>query len=172
MALYSLIQYNTVLIYQFFFVFPSDFSYLYWDVACNFVFFMTFGYTGTSNKLSKLKPSYSLFSVSNITAVLTAFLIQLVGQVFMILALTYIYADDVGYYSGITFETFKANDDEFVLDSHEGNLLFLFSNYIYISTVLAFNISKPWREDFWKNKLLMGVLFLVLIYTTMITIWK
>ena len=53
MALYSLIQYNTVVLVQFFFGFPGDFNYLYWDVVCNFFFFMVIGYTGTSDKLTK-----------------------------------------------------------------------------------------------------------------------
>ena len=52
MAIYSLIQYNTVVIVQFYFGFPGDFHYLYWDVLGNFVFFLTFGYTGTAKKLT------------------------------------------------------------------------------------------------------------------------
>ncbi len=53
MAIYSLIQYNSVVIIQYYYGFPGDFHYMYWDTCCNFVFFLTFGYTGTSNKLTK-----------------------------------------------------------------------------------------------------------------------
>lgn len=111
MALYSLIQYNTVLICQYYFGFPSDFSYLYWDLADNFLFFLTFGYTGTAAVLSKHRPSKSLFSISNITSVMVIFFIQLIGQFLMIFGLVYIYADEIGYYSDITFEEFIENDN-------------------------------------------------------------
>eukprot|EP00919_Chromeraceae_sp_WS-2016_P027497 GHVR01065284.1.p1 GENE.GHVR01065284.1~~GHVR01065284.1.p1 ORF type:complete len:127 (+),score=1.17 GHVR01065284.1:682-1062(+) len=53
MAIYSLIQYTTTIICQIFYSYPSDFQYLYWDLACNFFFFLVFGYTETAESLSK-----------------------------------------------------------------------------------------------------------------------
>ena len=53
MALYSLIQYTSTIITQVYYAYPSDFQYLYWDLAGNFFFFLTFGYTGTVDKLTK-----------------------------------------------------------------------------------------------------------------------
>lgn len=53
MALYSLIQYTTTIITQYYFSYPGDFHYLYWDIFCNFIFFLTIGYTKTADKLSK-----------------------------------------------------------------------------------------------------------------------
>ena len=47
MALYSLIQYTSTIMTQFFYAYPSDFQYLYWDLAGYFFFFLTFGYTET-----------------------------------------------------------------------------------------------------------------------------
>lgn len=93
MAIYSLVQYNTVLIVQFFYGFPGDFHYMYWDVCCNFVFFLTFGYTGTATKLTKQAPNCSLFTVANIAQLLIAFVIQMGGQLAMIVGLSSIYAD-------------------------------------------------------------------------------
>jgi hypothetical protein len=88
MALYSLIQYSSTIIIQIYYAYPSDFHYLYWDLAGNFFFFLTFGYTGTVQKLSKERPNSSLFCVTNIFQVIFMFAVQLIGQIVMILALT------------------------------------------------------------------------------------
>ncbi len=53
MAIYSLIQYTTTSITQYYFAYPWDLQYLYWDVFCNLVFFLAIGYTKTADKLSK-----------------------------------------------------------------------------------------------------------------------
>ena len=88
MALYSLIQYTSTIIAQLYFAYPSDFHYLYWDLAGNFFFFLTFGYTGTVRKLSRDRPSSSLFSITNIFQVIFMFVIQLIGQIIMIIAIS------------------------------------------------------------------------------------
>lgn len=75
------------MIAEFFYAYPSDFHYLYWD-GCNFLFFLTIAYTGTIEKINKHIPSISLFSITNIFQVLFIFVIQLLGQICMILALS------------------------------------------------------------------------------------
>ena len=52
MASYSLVQYTTSVICQFFLAYPADFHYLYWDIFCNFFFIVVIGHTATSDKLS------------------------------------------------------------------------------------------------------------------------
>lgn len=52
MAMYSLIQYSSAVICQFYVTYPSDLSFLYWDIFGNFLFFVTFGYTQTAPVLS------------------------------------------------------------------------------------------------------------------------
>ena len=47
MALYSIVQYTSTIINQYFYCFPSDFQFLYWDLCCNFFFFMTVGNTNS-----------------------------------------------------------------------------------------------------------------------------
>jgi len=91
MALYSLIQYTTTIISEFYYAYPSDLQYLYWDVGCNFFFFLTIGYTGTVVALNKHIPNSSLFSVTNVFQVLFMFAIQVIGQISMILALSRVF---------------------------------------------------------------------------------
>ena len=84
MALYSLIQYTSVVICQFEFAYPANSQFTYWDIFGNFLFFMTVGYTGTADQLSAAKPSRSLFTVTNMSQVAIMYLLQLVGQLFMV----------------------------------------------------------------------------------------
>lgn len=88
MALYSLIQYTSTIICQFYFSYPADFQYLYWDLAGNFFFFLTFGYTSTVKTLSRHIPNNSLFCLTNIFQVVFMFIIQLIGQICMIITLS------------------------------------------------------------------------------------
>jgi cation-transporting ATPase 13A2 len=87
LALYSLIQYTSSNICIYFYSYPGDFQFLYWDVFGNFFFFIVFGYTQTADKLSKEKPSRSLLTVTNLLQVFIMFIIQLAGQVLMIFSL-------------------------------------------------------------------------------------
>ena len=84
MALYSLIQYTTVVICQFYFTYPVVSHFTYWDLCGNFAFFMTVGYTATADRLSEAKPSRSLFTITNMSQVFIMYVLQLLGQLLMI----------------------------------------------------------------------------------------
>lgn len=88
MALYSLIQYTTTVTTQWFYGYPADLQYLYWDLFCNFFFFLTLGFTPPARRLSVLRPSDSLFSVGNLTSVLLLFGIQMFGQFLVIILMS------------------------------------------------------------------------------------
>lgn len=145
MALYSLIQYTTTIITQYYFSYPGDFQYLYWDVFCNFLFFLTIGYTGTAERLSKAIPNGSLFTLSNLTQVLVMFGFQLGGQLLIMAGLTQFFRDEMSYSEDVTYQLF-VEEEGFVTDTSENNALFLFTNIMYIFTLLAFSISRPWRK--------------------------
>ena len=97
MALFSLVQYTATIISQIYYAYPSDFQYLYWDLGGNFFFFLTFGYTGTVPFLSRHVPNSSLFCLTNIVQVVFMFVIQLVGQICMILTLNGEFGPDIDY---------------------------------------------------------------------------
>ena len=66
---------------------------MYWDLACNFTFIILVGYTETADKLSIARPSNSLFCFSNLFQVVFAFVLVLVGDITMILALSGPFSD-------------------------------------------------------------------------------
>jgi hypothetical protein len=97
MAIYSLIQYTSTVLNAYFFCYPADFHYLYWDLAGNFFFFLTFGYTKTNKRLNKYVPNDSLFCLTNIVQLVFMFAIQLIGQICVVLALHGAFDEDIDY---------------------------------------------------------------------------
>lgn len=62
-----------------------------------------------------------------------------------------------------------ANED-FSNDSPESSVLFLFSNFIYLFTLLAFNIGTPWRRPVFTNIPIMVIFVIVFVYTCLIVV--
>lgn len=172
MALYSLIQYTSTVIVEYFYGYPADLEYLYWDLACNFFFFLTIGYTASSEHLSTLRPSDSLFSVSNIVCVLVMFIIQLVGQLSVIIIMANGTFSEILDYPNKAGETVNLAaylvDYTFVQTTYEVQSIFMFSNFMYVFSVIAFSISRPWKKIFLTNIPFMIVLVLVFTYDILI----
>lgn len=172
MALYSLTQYTSTVITQYYYGYPADLQYLYWDVACNFFFFLTIGYTDSTEELSVLRPSDSLFSVSNIVCVLVMFIIQLVGQISTIILMSNEpFSTMIDYYNNageaINLQAYIDTQD-FSLTNFEVQTIFMFSNFMYLFSVVAFSISKPWKKEFYTNPYFMVVLIIVFAYDIII----
>ena len=174
MALYSLIQYTSTVVTQYFYGYPADLQYLYWDVACNFFFFLTIGYTSSADTLSVLRPSDSLFSVSNVICVLVMFIIQLVGQLSVIIVMANgTFAEILDYITNAGEDANLAAyhvDNEFVLTTYEVQSIFMFSNFLYVFSIMAFSISRPWKKYFFTNIPFMIVLVLVFTYDILICV--
>ena len=101
-------------------------------------------------------------------------ILQLVGQILMIVFLLTVFAEEVDYsHTGTAagnYEKYKRNGDKFEVDTPEASLLFLFSNFLYIATVLASCIDKPWRKPFYTNFPFMVVLLILAPYSILITV--
>lgn len=61
-------------------------------------------------------------------------------------------------------QAYKDNGEDLVLDGLENNAIFIFVNNIYLISVLAFNISRPWRKEFYYNAPLVVAAALALAY--------
>ena len=99
--------------------------------------------------------------------------IQLIGQICMILALGGAFNEDIDYNSngGSSVNEAKYHiEEDFIIDSPENNILFTFTNFMYIFSLLAFSISKPWRKEFYTNVPFMVVLVIVFTYSVLLTI--
>lgn len=56
------------------------------------------------------------------------------------------------------------------MSTPENNIIFLFTNFMYMFSLLAFSISKPWRREFFTNVPFMCVLIVVLTYSILLVI--
>lgn len=89
------------------------------------------------------------------------------GQVGLILVLGFKFGEEAGYSFDMTEKQFiEEGEGEFILDSYEGNIIFLFTNIIYFFTVIAFTVSKPWRKEFYTNIPFTAALFLSMGYSS------
>lgn len=61
-------------------------------------------------------------------------------------------------------------EEDFILDTPETNIIFLFTNFMYIFSFLAFSISKPWRKEFYTNIPFSIILIFVFVYSVLLVI--
>jgi hypothetical protein len=52
----------------------------------------------------------------------------------------------------------------------ETGIIFLFSNFMYIFSFIAFSISKPWKKEFYTNIRFMIALTCVFTYSSLIVV--
>ena len=121
MALYGLVQYSTGVILQFYYTYPSDLSFTYWDVCLNFLFFIFVGYTPTADSLSDKKPQARLSGCTSVCKVLMMYVLQLIGQILMIIFVSTVFAEEIDYFNTGTaagnYEKYKKNGGNFDFDT-------------------------------------------------------
>jgi cation-transporting ATPase 13A3/4/5 len=157
MAAYALTQYTTSIIEQYFYSYPSDVQFVYWDLFLNVMFVFSLGNISTVKNLTIERPSSSLLSIGNVIELLSYYILQLSGHILTILAVNGPFSDNINYFSvgGESFNLkhfWEEGGDDFIFDSPENNCLFVVSNFYYLASVLAFTITKPWKEPvytFW-----------------------
>ncbi|EAR98777.2 E1-E2 ATPase family protein (macronuclear) [Tetrahymena thermophila SB210] len=149
MALYSMIQFFTTIILYTVNTLPGDMQFLYWDLFTVFPLALLMGHTEASQKLSKQVPGSNLISFPVLCSVIGMTILNAGFQVIMFLILraqswyisvydTHIYLNDL-------------DDPSNRKNCYESTVLFLFVNFQYISTCIAFSIGKPFKKEFYTN---------------------
>lgn len=151
--------------------YPADLQYLYWDLFLNFFYIVFIGYTKTADKLSVDKPRSSLFGLTNLVQMIIIFGIQVAGQISIIAIFQAYNSDYYWTYGGM--ENAKASYDSYggFVFGLETCVIFIFVNNVYVITMIAFNIAKPWREYFFTNLPLMIAIGLTLLYNHILLFW-
>ena len=164
MALYSMIQFVTVIILYYRFCTMNDFQFFYIDFLVVCPIFVTMSMTEPFNDLSVERPSDSLFSIKCLASVIGQICLQMFGQ--LIILETLIQRD---FYEGIEKnEEYFENKQTLITDNQEVGVLFIFSNFLYLGSIMAFSISKPFRKPFYTNWLFTGNIILIWIYNLVI----
>lgn len=162
MALYSLIQFCSVLILYTFLVNLADFQYLYVDLVITTSVAVLMGYTKAHDKLTIKKPPGSLVKLTNIISICMQVTLVITFQ-----AASFFYLQKQPWYHVVQVNS----GNESVVQCHETTLIFLVSSFQYITVAFAFSKGPPHRKRFYTNVpftivtlLLVGFSLLLLIH--------
>jgi cation-transporting ATPase 13A2 len=129
--------------------------------------FITLSMTEPCNQLSKYVPPASLFSRINILSMLGLFVIQLVGQIFIVETLKRqtFYTDSQDQKIDNLIQNGSYNDGKNCANIGMllSSTLFIFTNFLYMGVVLATSISKPFRKEFYTNPYLVANVLLLTV---------
>ncbi|GAB1609336.1 cation-transporting ATPase 13A3-like isoform X2 [Argonauta hians] len=139
MALYSMIQFISVLILYTYATNLADFQYLYIDLVITTSVAVLMGYTSSNEKLSVKKPAGSLIKLSNIFSILSQILISICFQ-----TATFLYLQSQSWYK---VTTSKAEN----IPRSETSVVFLVSSFQYIFVAFGFSKGPPHRKRFYTN---------------------
>ncbi|XP_041377878.1 probable cation-transporting ATPase 13A3 [Gigantopelta aegis] len=141
MALYSFIQFASVLILYTFGANLSDFEFLYIDLIITLSIAVLMGYTKAYDQLVGKKPPGSLVKVSNLVSI-----VMQVVLVFIFQVTAYLFLRSQSWYVEA-----PANKDLNNVNSWESTVIFLVSSYMYVAVAFCFSKGPPFRKPIWTN---------------------
>ncbi|KAK7501863.1 hypothetical protein BaRGS_00006949 [Batillaria attramentaria] len=155
MALYSFIQFISVLILYTFQTNLSDLEFLYIDLIITTTIAVLLGYTGAYEKLVRKKPPDSLVKLSNIMSILVQVLVTAAFQ--------------LGVLFYLRDQPFYQNEDEPLLetDTWESTVIFLSSSFMYIAVAISFSKGPPFRKPIYTNVPFLIAIILLFLFSTM-----
>ncbi|KAI3378533.1 hypothetical protein SNEBB_000515 [Seison nebaliae] len=154
MALYSIIQFVSILILYTYRRNLSDTQFLYIDLIIVTLIAIFMGRQGATNKLIIRRPSGSLMSIENVSSimfqVLIVILIQIAGIEHLLIQNWYFK------------ETGHSKDGDVLHKSLETTTIFLLTSFQYIIVATIFSRGHPYREPIYRNYcLIITLIFLI-----------
>eukprot|EP01017_Pseudomicrothorax_dubius_P041257 TRINITY_DN6576_c0_g1_i4.p1 TRINITY_DN6576_c0_g1~~TRINITY_DN6576_c0_g1_i4.p1 ORF type:complete len:1003 (+),score=223.32 TRINITY_DN6576_c0_g1_i4:478-3486(+) len=166
-ALYSMIQFTSVILLYICASDLTDPQYIYIDLFIVFPLSVLMNYTGPHSTLAKDQPTSSLFSVSVMSSVIGHVILVAIFQVLALWALF----QQSWYVSCEELNPESLNVDNAV-PCYENATLFLFSNFQYLGCLFVFNTSKPFRKPFYTNFLFTILSFIMVSLSVLISLWN
>jgi cation-transporting ATPase 13A3/4/5 len=145
MAIYSMVQTLTIMI-LYSIGYESrlrDAQFLWIDLFLIFPLSFLMSRTRPRDKLSKKKPPASLLARSILVSIALQLVVHSIFQ--------------VAVYAWTSWNYLPANHPDYDAETNQDtriSVLFVFSNFQYIASVLAFSIGKPFRRPMWTNRAL------------------
>ena len=140
MALYSMIQFTSVILLYFIGNNLGDWQYLYIDLFVIIPLSLTMARTGAHSKLSKIMPIGKLISFINLFSVMGQILLQAGFQIIL-----YFFLKRQHW-----FVPWIIEEEESIV-SYENTTIFLFSWTLYLIVVISFSVGRPFRKPMWTN---------------------
>lgn len=139
MALYSLIQFTTVMSLYRINSNLGNYQFLYIDMLVILPLTLLMGHTAAYPKLSKRRPAGSLFS--------RFVFLSLFGHTIF----TVVFQVAAWYMSLMWYTSPEEPQDENNIHTYECTFLFFVSSFQYIFVCVAFNVGKPFRRSMFSN---------------------
>ncbi|XP_071946227.1 polyamine-transporting ATPase 13A3-like isoform X2 [Antedon mediterranea] len=156
MALYSIIQFISVMILYWINSNLGDFQFLYVDLVITTTVAILMGYNGAYTHLVKKRPPGSLVSPIILISIILQILVQIIGQT-------------TAYFLLFTQDWFEPlhpsqDADENIL-CPENTVIFVVSSFQYIIVAAAFSRGPPYRTPIWQNVWFLISLIVLCMYT-------
>lgn len=157
MALYSLIQFCSVLLLYTVYTNFTDMEFLYEDLFIIATFVTLFGRTEPYPSLDSMAPPSSLLSVTQLSSISIQLTLVILFQILSLVAL----------WQNPWYEPHPENYDH-DLAGHDNYAIFAMSAFQCISLAIVFSKGKPYRKSILSNYLLTGALVLITALTIVV----
>ena len=168
MALYSMVQYMSVLLLYSVRSNLGDLQYLYIDLFIIMPFAVTMSRTGAYNKIVSRRPLGSLVH----PLILASLILQIFTQMAFQLVLFFFIKSRSYYKSTDWFHAQSPNPKgETQILSYDNTVLFYLSSFQYIFLAVVFSIGKPYRGKMYKNWSFVGVFIVLTSFTVLLVVY-
>jgi magnesium-transporting ATPase (P-type) len=161
MALYSIIEFVTVLMLYSLNSNLGDMQYLYIDLVVVLVIAVVMERTDAYPHLDKQRPLGSLISFP----VLFSIFSQIALQVITLVAAYYYLLGETWFTPLVPVEN-KGN-----IVCYENTVLFIICSFLMINVSVAFAAGAPYRRPMYTNRLFLGAVIILVCLTGYITLW-
>lgn len=154
MALYSFIQFASVLLLYTAGTNLGDQQFLYIDLAIVTTAAILMGYTGAYEQLVAERPMGSLMSLINLFSIFFE-----MALVFAFQVLAYIYLRNQFWFVPVV----PAENE--VVNCFESTVIFVVSSFQYLTMAVCFSTGPPFRQPLWKNVAFLMTLLVLLAFS-------
>ncbi|XP_071945615.1 polyamine-transporting ATPase 13A3-like isoform X2 [Antedon mediterranea] len=156
MALYSMIQYTTVLILNTIDSFPSDWMFMYWDVAITSIVALLIARNEAFPKIVSKRPQSGLMEPAMLFSLIGHVILQLVFQVG-----SYLIVKAQPWFVPLVVDKSKVANTK----GYESTTVFLVSAFQYIIAAFLFSKGPPFRAPIYTNLLFTISLIVMTLFT-------
>ncbi|KAJ3312746.1 hypothetical protein HDV04_002710 [Boothiomyces sp. JEL0838] len=160
MALYSLIQFTSVSLMYSLAQNIGDFQFMYIDICLIIPIAVFMGQTGPHPSIHPKRPTASLVSKKVLTSLIGQVVLSMIFQIGIFVWVR----SQPWYKEGI------ADIENQTYLSMENTVVFLSSCYQYVIVAIVFTVGPPYQASIWKNVPLISVIFLIISFTTYLTL--
>ena len=162
MALYSMVQFVSVLLLYSVQTNLGDTQFLYIDLVITTTVAVFMGWTKPYDKLSKVRPPGSLVSGPNLFSIFAQIGLTIVSQVG-----AYLYLTSMPWYVPVQPST---PEQEITMDA-DTTTVFITSSFQYLVLAAAFSNGPPYRKAFYTNVRFALALFILTAFTVLLDIY-